>query len=120
MITCALDTHIGQIRLEIGDTQENAGPFPDGRNFMDAELHYLYESEGENVGRAAARAAEVLATSWAGAPTDVTLGPHRTRYAAHGYWVKEAARLRNQFGNAQAPESFNARLKISRITDPTE
>lgn len=116
-ITCALDSYIGQIRLEIGDTQENAGPFPDGRNFQDAELHFLYVDEGEVVGRAAARAAELIAIAWAGAPTDVTLGPHRTRYAANFYWQEAAKRLRAIYGNARAPESFSAVLQISRITD---
>lgn len=62
-----LDETVGQIRLEIGDTDSStdAGVKPDGTNFSDEELTYFYEQESSNLLAAAARACEVLARMWA-------------------------------------------------------
>lgn len=71
-----LSTPVGQIRLEIGDTDSatSAGVKPPAlSNFSDEELTYFYQQSGSNVLAAAARACEVLARLWARAGKSVRI-----------------------------------------------
>jgi hypothetical protein len=52
------------IRLKIGDTVENEGPRPDGRNFSDAELTATLADESSIVGAAIAACFETLWAEW--------------------------------------------------------
>lgn len=112
-----LSTFYGKIRLAIGDTEQDKGPWPSGRNFLDAELHHFYAAEGNDIGRAAAAAAETLVRAWASAPREVVLGPHRTRQDAVRHWTEIATELRRQHGSATAPKAFSGRLNLLRRTD---
>lgn len=71
-----LTTSVGMLRLEIGDEVFESGVKPNGDNFTDAELEYFLAQEGSTVGRAAARACEVLSRAYAGL-VDLTVGPRR-------------------------------------------
>ncbi len=59
----ALTTDRDKVRLRIGDTQRDAGPRPDKRNFSDEEISFLLTDEGNVVG-AIGQAFEVLANEW--------------------------------------------------------
>lgn len=90
---------VGQIRLEIGDAEEDPhGIRPQGRNFSDVQLLYFYTAEGSHVGRAAARACEVLVREWAKEPTAVRLGPQSEEMIASQFFRLEADRLRRVHG----------------------
>lgn len=93
-----LATNVGKLRLEIGDTTSGSGVKPDGSNFLDAELEYFLDAESGSVGRASARACEVLARSFAGM-VDLTVGPRRESLsqAAKAY-ADRAQELRRQYG----------------------
>lgn len=54
-----------KLRLYIGDTVENEGPRPSGRNFSDAELAGIATIEGDNINASRAAVYEVLAGEWA-------------------------------------------------------
>ncbi len=96
--TYDLTTDTGKLRLEIGDTVSDAGVKPDGSNFSDAELAYFLVQESDSVGRATARACEVLARMFAGY-VDLAVGSRRESLsqAAKAY-TDRATALRRQFG----------------------
>lgn len=98
--TYSLTTNVGKLRLEIGDITNGTGVKPDGNNFSDTELNYFLSQEGSTVGRAAARACEVLARMFAGM-VDLTAGPRRESLsqAAKAY-ADRANELRRQYGGA--------------------
>jgi hypothetical protein len=62
--TYDLTTDRGVIRLNLGDTVENAGPRPDKRNFSDAEIDYLLATETAGTTAATALGFEILASEW--------------------------------------------------------
>ena len=91
---------ISEIRLEIGDTDSTTGRGvkPDATNFTDAEITYFYNQESSNVIRAAARACEVLARSWATVP-DWTVGPrHESAGQVAQRFTEMAKELRARIG----------------------
>jgi len=53
-----------KVRLRAGDTVENEGPRPDGRNFSDGELDFILTDEG-SVTAALAQVFEILRAEWA-------------------------------------------------------
>ena len=59
----ALSTDRDKVRLQIGDTQQDAGPRPDKRNFSDAEISFFVSDEG-SVNGAIAKAFEILVAEW--------------------------------------------------------
>jgi hypothetical protein len=114
-----LDTPVGQIRLEIGDTDDTtgAGIKPTGANFSDEELTYFYTSESSSVQRAAARACEVLARMWAGAAESVRIRDYAidtTRKAE--YYADLAKELRAKAGGAYAGGSAPT-VKVDGYSD---
>lgn len=101
--TYVLTESVGQIRLEIGDTDSatDAGVKPTGANFSDEELTYFYEAESSSVLRASARACEVLARMYAAAAEDVRIRDYSidtTKKAE--FFQKLAADLRARGGGA--------------------
>lgn len=62
--TYDLTTNRGVVRLNLGDTVENAGPRPDKRNFPDAEIDYLIATETAGNTAATALGFEILASEW--------------------------------------------------------
>ena len=115
-----LTTIPGRIRLEIGDQliNQQKGVRPDGVNFKDEELTLFYTSEGGDdaadpvdvfVGRAAAKACEVLAREYARKPTMTKMGPSTDSMTPTAYYHKLAKELRAQYGRKQplaAPRLF--------------
>ena len=60
----ALSAARDKLRLNIGDTQESAGPRPDNRNYSDAELTYILTQEDDRLNGATALCFELLANEW--------------------------------------------------------
>jgi hypothetical protein len=94
---------ISAVRFEIGDTVDGDGPKPDGSNFTDVEISYMYAQEGSSAAAAAARACEVLARSWARMANEQA-GPLSKSYGnVAAQWDKQATRLRAELGGGRAP-----------------
>lgn len=93
------DELINTLRDEIGDVNENPdGVFPEGENFGDNRLVYLYNEEGQHMGRFTARCCEVLARAYARYPTATRIGPSDETLKAADYYKDEARRLRLLYG----------------------
>lgn len=58
-----LTTNRGKVRFNLGDTVEDQGPRPDGRNFWDDEIDHLLTEE-TTVTAATAFGFEILASEW--------------------------------------------------------
>lgn len=99
----SLSADADKVRFEIGDTVEDAGVRPDGRNFSNAEIAYFLTQE-VTVGRAVARAAEVLAREWSSHPTEWKLGPEDQKVNAAEYWQGIAEAQRATYGRADAED----------------
>jgi hypothetical protein len=52
------------VRFVVGDTVENEGPRPDGRNFSDEEIAFAVTAESSVVYAACAFCFEILASEW--------------------------------------------------------
>ena len=88
---------LSELRLEIGDTEENAGPRPRNQNFSDAELQLLLDREGDTM-RAAAAACETLARQWARVAS-AQVGQLRNDYNHVSETYRQQAQdLRAQYG----------------------
>ncbi len=88
---------ISKVRLEIGDTEENAGAKPRNQNFSDAEIQMLLDREGDEM-RAAAGACEILARQWARVAS-AQVGPLRNDYNhVSEMYAAQAKELRAQYG----------------------
>lgn len=115
-----LTTSVGQLRLEIGDEVFESGVKPSGDNFTDTELTYFLTQEGSIVGRAAARACEVLSRSYAGL-VDLTVGPRReTLSQAAKAFLDRAKELRRQYGGSAAGGAYSAGWLRSEDGNPTD
>lgn len=102
---------IAQIRLEIGDTDEERGVKPDGSNYSDDELWFIYSDEEENVGRSAARICEQLATSWSSVPRTMFGSLFDPRHVGRNY-MRQADNLRKRHGyTAETATSFSVSMK---------
>lgn len=71
--TYDLSTDIGKMRLRLGDFTPGAGVKPSGENFTDEELQSFLD-EANQVQRACAVAADVLANLWTTAPKRISDG----------------------------------------------
>lgn len=65
---------IARVRLEIGDTSEDAGVLPDGGNFSDEEITVYLTDNGQSVAQTVNALAGVLSRRWA-TVADVSVGP---------------------------------------------
>lgn len=93
---------ISLLREEIDDTKVDPnGVFPDGRNFTDEHLTRILKDEGNDYGRFAAKACELLARAYARFPTATRLGPENETVNAFKHYTAEASRLRKTHGYAK-------------------
>ena len=70
----ATSAAIARVRLEIGDTVEDAGVLPDGGNLSDEEITVYLDTYGSDVALTVNALAGVLARRWA-TVADVSVGP---------------------------------------------
>jgi len=108
------EANIAKIRLEIGDNDEERGIKPDASNFTDEEILYIFGEEDENVGRAAARICEQMATSWSSVPRTMFGSLFDPRAVVRNY-MKQAENLRAIYGHTDdaAAGSFSVGMKRS-------
>lgn len=83
MFTYVLDALVGttfqtiaHVRLQLGDTVEDEGVFPDGKNLSDEEIQFVLDQNDGNVHETVAELARIVARRWASV-VDVSVGPRR-------------------------------------------
>lgn len=109
-ITTDLELDIGQVRLEIGDSDETTGQGvkPDGTNFTDLEIQWFLDQEG-SVRLAAAHACEALSRHWSKV-ANIQIGSRREEFAKIAEnWRAQGKELRSQGGGG---------LRIRRLARP--
>lgn len=113
-----VDTDVGKVRFEIGDTVSGSGILPDGSNFQDEEIDTILTDEG-SIGRASARLLEVAANRYAGL-VDITVGPRRERLsqAAEGF-AKRAEAMRDEHGGGAAKTVSASVIRVDGFSKRT-
>lgn len=114
--TYDLSTQVGQIRLEIGDTQQGGGVRPNGSNYADEEIAHFLAEEAGHTGRATARACEALARDWARTAGSQRLGPRSHERLQADAFDRQAQALRKIHGHAPGTTGqggFNAKLGVA-------
>jgi hypothetical protein len=95
---------IAQVRLEVGDNDIERGIRPNGKNYTDDELWYIYELEDSIVGRAAARICEQMATAWSSVPRTMFGSLVDPRHVGRNY-MRQAETLRAEYGYTDTQSS---------------
>lgn len=91
------EAYISAIRLEVGDTSTERGIKTDGGNYTDDEIIYIYEAEGQSVGRSAARVCEQMANAWSSVPRTMFGSLFDPRHIGRNF-MRQAETLRRQYG----------------------
>ena len=104
-----------KVRFRIGDTQLNAGPRPDGRNFSDLELDFILSEEDSRVNGAIAHSFEILENEWSQYALSEKLQDvsFDAREVADNY-AKRAAKWRKKPGGADDEERGSAIVAFTR------
>ena len=103
--------NISKIRLEVGDTDPERGIKPDGENYSDNEILYVFNDEGRIIGRAAARICEQQATAWTSVPRTMFGALFDPRAVASNF-MKQAKDLRRKYGSTNAQSTpFSVSMK---------
>lgn len=87
-----------EVRLLVGDTQQDAGPRPGDRNYSDTEIDYFLAQEAGHIQRAAALCLETLASEWAKEAQKQALGPASSEARQASAFAERAAALRRAYG----------------------
>lgn len=81
---------ISRVRLELGDTIEDAGVLPGGGNLSNLEIQTYLDANDGDVKRATGDLCAVLSRRWS-VVADVQLGPRRESYSqVAAQWLKQA------------------------------
>jgi hypothetical protein len=90
--------NISLVRLELGDTVQNAGVRPDGANLQDDEIAVWLEEESDHIMHTVIRASQALARMWSNVAS-ITVGPRREELGKVAEtWLKNAQALIDQYG----------------------
>lgn len=94
----AAEKNIARVRLELGDTIQNAGVRPDGSNLTDEELAVWLADEDDDIMNTVARACSALSNMWTNV-ANLTVGPRREELGqiAQG-WADRAAQALPSLG----------------------
>lgn len=84
------------MRLEMGDTEQENGILPEGKNFTDEELDYFYTQEGDDFWQAVARGFDAAAARWAVYPESFYLGPEHQKINASTFYSNRASEVRTK------------------------
>ncbi len=96
--------NISKIRLEVGDTDPERGIKPDGSNYTNTEILYVFNDEERIVGRAAARVCELAAAAWTSVPRTMFGALFDPRLVAQNF-MKKSKELRGLHGFSSARSS---------------
>lgn len=102
-----LATNADKVRFHLGDTVQDTGPRPDGRNFSDNEIAYFLSEESDKWEAAVAHGFEVLQSEW-------------TQYALserEGDVSMSATQVADKYG--KLAEQWRARSDTARLRKPT-
>lgn len=87
------DLAISKVRLELGDTVEDAGVLPSGANLSDKEIQTYLDAYSDDVTQTVGALCGVLSRHWAGA-ADIAVGPRReTLSQVSQRWAEMEAKL---------------------------
>jgi len=116
----ALTTDLSKVRLRIGDTQLNAGPRPDKRNFSDAEIAFILTEE-PTVNSSIAHCFEILANEWTSYSLSEREGEVQfdAKEVAENYH-KQAVIWRKKPGGASTVERSSGLVTLTRYDAWTE
>lgn len=110
-----------KVRFNIGDTQQNAGPRPDKRNFSDEEIAFALDEEDDRINGASAFLFEILASEWASYRLSERKG--ETQFDAKelaDYYATLAAFWRKKPGGASEAELSGGLITITRTDAYTD
>jgi hypothetical protein len=114
----SISTDLAKVRLEVGDTTQNSGPRPGGSNYSDAEINYFLDQE-TTVGRAAARAFEVLAAEWSRYAGSLGLGPRQQAFQqAQSY--RDQARIYRRLHGGAARAGASGVIRVDAFSDDVD
>lgn len=109
-----LSTNRDKIRLRVGDTQQNAGPRPDKRNFSDAEITFVLAEES-TVNASIAHIFEILANEWAAYAISEREGDvNFDAKEVADEFRKQAVIWRNKPGGASEAENSSGLITLTR------
>lgn len=92
------DLLIAKVRLELGDTEQDAGVKPNGANFEDEEIATWLDEESDHVMHTVIRACQALARMWSNVAS-VTVGPRSEQYGKIAdNWDRNIKTLSDQYG----------------------
>ncbi len=103
---------IAEVRLEIGDTQQNAGVKPDGTNFTDQEIEHWLSKADNDIDQTVALACRALSRLWT-MVANTTSGPRKEELGkvADG-WASRASELAS---SADTSNSSTYRIRIRKV-----
>ena len=106
--------NISRVRLELGDTIEDAGVRPDGSNLSDEEILLWLDEESNDIMTVVGRACAALSKMWTNI-ANITVGPRREEL---GKVAKEWSDRATESSPA-ADVSYQVKvLKVNPIQDP--
>lgn len=95
-------TELGTIRFLLGDTQEDDGVLPGGKNLSDEELSSIYETCFLDLGYALYTVARSLAARWASVPENFNVDGLIVKHNnVSNKWSEVAAKFAKDYGIAQ-------------------
>jgi hypothetical protein len=104
----------GQIRLEIGDFSDGEGIRPNGDNFTDEEIAYLYGEEGSHVLKTVARLCEVLSREYSAYAGIQMLDGHAEGYNRMAEnFAKRAADIRARYGGDFGTDTDSTLVQVT-------
>jgi hypothetical protein len=105
VFTYDLTTDTGKLRLLIGDTVEDEGALPQGKNFANHELEFFLSEADNDLKLAEASATEALAAAWSKV-ANTTMGPLKESLSdVAKAFERRAMVLREQYGGT--PTAFS-------------
>ena len=108
------------VRIEIGDTNEEAGILPGRRQFYEVEIAYAAETENvtellepsqQDIGRTSAKLLELAAVAWASQPLETELGPASEVNNSAVLLARQATKLRAIWGYGNTEQEADSKTR---------
>lgn len=109
--------NISKVRLELGDTTQNAGVRPDGSNLADEEILLWLDEESNDINRTVARACLALSKMWT-TVANLTVGPRREELGQVAQGWADRAKQAPPYDITRDPNYAVKIRKTDHIHDP--
>jgi len=109
--------NISKVRLELGDTTENAGVRPDGSNLQNEEILLWLDEESNAINRTVARACLALSRMWTN-QYNITVGPRREELSQVAQGWADRAKQDVPYDVTNDPNYAVRIRKTDQIHDP--